>query len=750
VGLGWDLTGIGSISRPLGKSGPYNLSFGGGAFEIKQSGGVLTTDPQGFLKIEHSEGLAWNTQPWTVRTSDGMKYTFGNPAGAVGGGTAYEAFWTGWGQDCRVRATQWGLTRIEDAAGNRWDITWAHETKDVSNGCPGNAGQYTRASYPETLTLTPKNGAATVRVRLVREPRNDKNVCKYSDFSQINSFGDGRLKQVFVEAYTAAGAWQVVRRYDLGYTYDSTTLGCGTDPGSGNHSLLTSITQYDSNGASALPAYTFGYQGGGNSVRLRTADNGYGGAVQFNYSPEFVGNNAGCTSYQWQVVTSQVITNGAAPGLGLFSTTEYAPTGAYAYVMPVGCNNGAEIPRDTYEFLGHTAVQEVVKDAAGQAVTQRNHSYSYQYVGTGWQDIRPDPRKGKETLVVTMQPGGSELGRTATGWLLQTVAGVDWPYTSAVTQTQGSAVAVTRYAYAIANQGGSTQYGNVTHIREYANATDATPYRTTERWYYPRDDASAYIVNRVAQEKLWAGDSGGACQRQTRQIYDTTGFNQQQTPPTKGWLKEVWQAKTCDSANQSDWVRPALYSYDLYGNRTSEGNAAGATTTTTYDATFKTYPVTQITTPGAGGGVTLTTTLKYYGVSGAEANGSGLAGQLQSSTDPNSAATRLTYDGFGRVTEIHKPGVGWANPATEKYAYTDSPAPLAVRHSLRDDQNGDASGTATYLDDWAFYDGLGQVVQTQGEAASSSQSILVNTQYQPLGVLRASVPYTVTGGLAGY
>ncbi|MBK9095280.1 MAG: hypothetical protein IPM84_21480 [Anaerolineae bacterium] len=90
-------------------------------------------------------------------------------------------------------------------------------------------------------------------------------------------------------------------------------------------------------------------------MRLRTANNGYGGAVQFNYSPEFVGNNAGCTSYQWQVVTSQVITNGAASGLGLFSTTEYARQ-ARAYVTPVGCNNGAEIPRDTYEFLGHTAV----------------------------------------------------------------------------------------------------------------------------------------------------------------------------------------------------------------------------------------------------------------------------------------------------------------------------------------------------------------------------------------------------------
>ncbi|MBK9095279.1 MAG: RHS repeat protein [Anaerolineae bacterium] len=351
------------------------------------------------------------------------------------------------------------------------------------------------------------------------------------------------------------------------------------------------------------------------------------------------------------------------------------------------------------------------------------------------------PAEGKETLVITTQPGGGELARTATGWLLQTVGGVDWPYTSAVTQTQGSAVAVTRYAYAMANQGG-WQYGNVTHVREYANATDTTPYRTTERWYYPRDDASAYIVNRVAQEKLWAGDSGGACQSQTRQIYDTTGFNQQQTPPTKGQLKEVWQAKTCDSANQADWARPALYSYDLYGNRTGETNAAGATTTTAYDATFKTYPVTQTTTPGAGGGATLMTSNTYYGVSGAEANGSGLAGQLQRSTDPNSAAIRLTYDVFGRVTEIRKPGAGWANPATEKYAYTDSPAPLAVRHSLRDDQNGDASGTVTYLDDWAFYDGLGQVIQTQQEAASDSQSIVASTQYHPLGgVKQQNVPY---------
>jgi RHS repeat-associated protein/uncharacterized repeat protein (TIGR01451 family) len=742
AGLGWELAGIGSISRPLGKTGPYRLSFGGGAFEIKANGAELTTDPQGFLKIEHSGGLTWNTQPWTVRTPDGLKYTFGNPSGVVGGGTAYEAFWTGWGADCSVRATQWGLTKIEDPAGNRWDVAWAHETKGLNNGCGGDPGQYTRSSYPETLTLTPAGGAATVRVRLVRESRNDKNVCKYSDPYQVNTFGDGRLKQVFVEAYTA-GAWQLVRRYDLGYTYDSTTLSCGADPGSGNHSLLTSITQYGANGTSALPAYTLGYQGSGNSVRLKTANNGYGGAVQFNYGPQFVANNAGCTSYQWQVVTSQVITNGTASGLGLFATTVYTPTGAYAYVTPVGCNNGAEIPRDTYEFLGHTAVQEVVKDAAGQAVTQRSHSYSFQYLGTGWWDIRPDPRKGKATLVVTTQPGGSELARTATEWLLQTVGGVDWPYTNAVTQTQGSASAVTRYAYTTANQNGG-QYGNVTHVREYASASAPTPCRTTERWYYPRNDASAYIVNRAAQEKLWDGDTGGACKGQTRSLYDSaSGYGSYTTPPTKGFLTEVWQAKTCDSANQADWVRSAAYSYDpTTGNRTGETNAAGATTTTAYDTTFKTYPITQTTTPGAGGGATQTTSSKYYGVNAEGGQGSGLVGQLQSVTDPNAAVTRLTYDVFGRVTEIRKPGAGWANPATEKYAYTDSPAPLAVKHSLRDDANDDASPAATYLEDWTYYDGLGQVIQTQREAAASNQNILVSTQYHPLGGVRQqNVPY---------
>ena len=70
------------------------------------------------------------------------------------------------------------------------------------------------------------------------------------------------------------------------------------------------------------------------------------------------------------------------------------------------------------------------------------------------------------------------------------------------------------------SRGRSRTTRTFTRIREYASAGASTPYRTTERWYYPRDDANGYVVNRVAQEKLWEGDVQAACRGQTRWIYD--------------------------------------------------------------------------------------------------------------------------------------------------------------------------------------------------------------------------------------
>jgi RHS repeat-associated protein len=120
-------------------------------------------------------------------------------------------------------------------------------------------------------------------------------------------------------------------------------------------------------------------------------------------------------------------------------------------------------------------------------------------------------------------------------------------------------------------------------------------------------------------------------------------------------------------------------------------------------------------------------------------------GQVTSVTDPNLATISYSYDQWGRQTQMIKPGDDAINP-TLRFSYTNyagAGAPYWVKQEQKE------SGSY-YLESRTFYDGMGRVAQTQAEAANSSQSILVNTQYQPLGVLRASVPYTYTAGLGGY
>ncbi len=56
------------------------------------------------------------------------------------------------------------------------------------------------------------------------------------------------------------------------------------------------------------------------------------------------------------------------------------------------------------------------------------------------------------------------------------------------------------------------------------------------------------------------------------------------------------------------------------------------------------------TANGGGSGAVLTSSYQYYGLN-AEADGSGIFGQLQRATDPNGAVTRYNYDAWGRLTE---------------------------------------------------------------------------------------------------
>ena len=444
--------------------------------------------------------------------------------------------------------------------------------------------------------------------------------------------------------------------------------------------------------------------------------NGYGGQVAFGYGAD-------------GVVVTRTVTD---------TVTGTADQWRYAYTTKL---------YDGINVAGYRYVTETLPSSLG-AGNWVAHEFKDGSGNAGY--------LGQEARQVTTA-GGKTQFETLNIWAFTTAAvygGAPFTYLSQRTQRTydkdgvNPQDQVTQYFYDSDHQQGSEgarQYGNLTRIKEYSDGGTSL-YRTTERWYYPTVDPvnNKYIVNRLGQEKLW--DASNVCQGQTRQIYDTTGFNQHQAFPTQGLLKEIWQAKTCDGATQNGWVRQTLNGYDSYGNLNSATAANGAVTSTSYDTTFGTYPLSVTTTPGAGGGATLTTSYAYYGIN-PESGGSGLVGQLQKVTDPNSAVTRYTYDAFGRATELRRPGAGsFTAPASEQYFYHDNSIPFKIEHWLRDDGPGDG---LRY--DYTFYDGLGQALQAQAEGETSSTASVVSTRYSALGLaVQQSVPYTLTGTLGTY
>jgi YD repeat-containing protein len=321
---------------------------------------------------------------------------------------------------------------------------------------------------------------------------------------------------------------------------------------------------------------------------------------------------------------------------------------------------------------------------------------------------------------------------------------------------------VTRYDYAvdhqISNTRGPAQFGLATHIIEYNGAeTPANLYRTTERWYYGRDEAlttGRHLLDRLAQEQLWQGANGSACQGQTRYIYDAAGLAAWQTSATQGLLREVWQAGDGGAPCAAGWLKTAAYGYDSRGNRTSATDGRGRVSSSVYDPTFHAWPLTETVTPApALGGAALTTSYRYYGLN-PESGGSGRYGQLQAVTDPNSAVTRYSYDAFGRLSAVWRPGADFAAAPTVQYAYNDAPfdafsvggPPMRVTQRQRADAEADnlapTDPRVAYRTAFTFYDGLGQVIQTQAEGATPAQGVLVNQGYNALGlVVSQTVPY---------
>ncbi len=765
----------------------YYLSFAGGSYElVLASGSIWRTVPESYLRIEHAPDVLRaatderaraqctggdvlgkvhvnykNMDPWLITMPDGATYTFGAELTGAGlpvqpGATPYR--WGGW-LDCKrdqpsatcvpntneapycwgsidAQPYQWNLVRVEDPSHNAITFNFSSVMQTIVGDtatCPStyeniNGKQYVRDSYPTGLNY----GGGTIS--FATTARSDQPEIGDTTCNNQKVWRDKALDKVSVQA-----AGQPVRSYKLTYSTET-------------HLRLDSIRLLGRQDEPLPIATRFTYTNtgsGANTQFLHTVSNGQGGSVTLGYGAEAANipepwSGNGCQSGDRYVVSERRQASGSGTDT------------LYTYDYGSGASSGICKEKGRYEFLGFDVVTQTVRLADTTTVAQQTVTWFHQKDATG----NPDVRKGKKARE-TVGDGTTVLQETNWNW----VAAGDWAKLTSTTRSlNGQPLSRTDYLYETDHQlkNGVTaqQYGNVTHIQEYRSPTDTTPYRTTERWYYPRDDATGYIANKVAQEKLF--DAANTCQLQTRWVYDQNGGYA--TPPTQGLLFKLRQngGNTCDDTGQATGWLITQYGYDAWGNRTTEIAAGSAfTRTTTYDGSFHGYPIAVTVQPGAAGGPTLTTQYFRYGINAdKDGNGQelgyGLAGQMQREQDPNTANTRYQYDAFGRLTELRKPGTGtFAAAPSEKWTFHDTASPYKALHEVRDDAGNatDLPGTAgmTYLQDWAFYDGLGRVIQTH-QADETGAGILVSTRYNALGLVsEQTTPYLgASGGFDTY
>ncbi len=229
----------------------------------------------------------------------------------------------------------------------------------------------------------------------------------------------------------------------------------------------------------------------------------------------------------------------------------------------------------------------------------------------------------------------------------------NWLYTDYETTTiYGSVTASTRVDYTY-----ESTYGNLTtQADQYLSGSTWANYRSTSYYYWPKDTSTRYLVALPGKTKVL--DGGGNVLGTTLYLYDgNTGDHQ--TAPTDGKLTTV--RTLMQNGNEYSQVS---YTYDDWGNRTSvtsygdygAWNASPTTGTlaTTYtcyggggtlggtacdDDGYHTYP---LWTSNALSQITAWTYDYLLGVPLTE-------------TDPNGAETTAEYDGFGRITHLHRP-----------------------------------------------------------------------------------------------
>ncbi len=190
-------------------------------------------------------------------------------------------------------------------------------------------------------------------------------------------------------------------------------------------------------------------------------------------------------------------------------------------------------------------------------------------------------------------------------------------------------------------------YGNVIREDQNGNLNDTSDDRTIIRAFTP--NISNWIVSLPSSEEIFEGI--GSTRKISGKTYyydDLADCNSAPTgnqTPVRGKLTRVVNWLAAETSPES---RTA---YDSYGNPVCSRDANRNVNRTGYDTT-STYPIST-TNP-----LLHKSTVQYYGVNNVPAD-NGLYGQKKSETDPNGATTTYEYDLFGRKTKITRADSSW-------------------------------------------------------------------------------------------
>ncbi len=778
AGHGWDILG----ENYAGKANPVNPATSLFTAVLNGTTYTLNTGPWAVKENPFVQTWAYTT-PTTIkpyyelwlRTSDGVKYTFrgyANVSSAAPVAANQPPMIYRWQDDTCNPAAGGGwpdlvrlpLTEVLDPNGNQIVYNW-EATASNTPGRHGNDDIHPddhNCNYVRTVRLTEivynfVNNTPQVRVQLRYDNGQATDTLRwdrpqYFPVNNMSLYAIYKLMGVDVKVLDDGGVLRTVRQYNLAY-HDQCAGGCGdkastlllpsqiqeSSPGS---TPLVTAFDYDANKLITTQC-DFGY--------LTTVTGPYGGQITFTAAKQAVN----CTTPRPPVVLTHKVKDLVT---GQEATWQYATTGWN---------------QDAY---GYSQVN-VRAPALADGMRRLEQHYFLQMTTLGSDSI--DHLAGREYQTITCLPQTAnpnlcaiELQKTVTTWqhssdnlpLDPNYPNIPVKYRprfvyadSTETWVEGQRLLRTESYYQTWRQGSSgKQYGNLTERQEKtATSTGwaALPERTRYFWYYPT--TVYWIFNKLATTHLYKSCyscTGASLKGASKYYYD--GATSETTPPTLGRLTKqvdgLWDAETTTQ-----------YTYWSNGNLRQVIDVQGRATETFYDSRFQAYPVCVKNAKSQ------TARQRYYGVPGSTDVGctttagdpawSGTAmppvagrffGLLQDATDANNVvAASYRWDSQGRIDKVIRPGDDATNP-TLRFSYTayaGANQPFRIKQEARDNLSG---GTATYLETRTFYDGLGQVIQTQAEGASATQSSIASTQYNADGqVVTQNLPYA--GGALG-